>query len=44
MGKEKGDACHIQVSASRRTCLEWKQKEVRLESTGVNKGVVDDRT
>lgn len=43
MGKEKGHACHIQVSASR-TCLEWKQKEVRLESIGVIKGVVDDRT
>lgn len=42
MGKEKGNSSLIQVSAIR-TCLEWRQKEVRLESTGADQGVVDDR-
>lgn len=42
-GKGKGNDCHVQVSASRRPCLEWTQDEVRLERVGVGIGVVGDR-
>ena len=41
MGKEKRNASHIQVSASRRTCMEWRQQEIRLESARADKGGVD---